>query len=501
MQIANLFHSAEKIINRIENSKINALFLCFYFAFLISLREVFEQMFFEKSYGFYQFLHHFFFCVLTLISGILLISIINKIDIIKTTLVVAAGYILIILPPLFDHFILLRSSPYEYILPREFVKNILTFFLSTPKAGLGILIELSAFLLLASFYVFLKTNSLPRTLLTGFFLYALMGLAATPRMYLPIPKMSELLIMQYRHVIYFCFYLTLCIILSLIFLYRINSALPKAIFKELYSFRTLHFVLMINMGIYFKGNLAHLNFPDYLYILIGNLLIIILWLSTLLLNNVYDLDIDKISNPSRPLVTGKASSSQYLNLSFTLSIAALIVSSFLGILPSILTLLFLISSLAYSMPPLRLRKKLFSTVFIGWGSCLAFFVGYFSHTWINDVSMGKDAVLIAILIFIAFSVGPLTKDFKDYQSDLQNGVRTFFTVYGIEKGTKIVSLFLGVSLLTPILLFHAAIDILFLISISVCIAVSFYFKKKLFISYLGYGSVLLYCLIRFTNVI
>lgn len=501
MQITNFFLSAEKIINRIENFKINAFALIVYLSFLISLRELLEQLFFEKSYSIYQYLHHFFFYFLVLMAGILVISLIGKINIIKTTLIVSSGFIFITLPPMIDHFISLRSSPYEYILPREFVKNIATFFLFTPKAGLGISFEIASILVLASFYVLVKSRSIFRALLTGLTLYLFVGLSVTPRLYLPIPNMTKLSIWQYRHVIYSSFYFALSIILGLFFLYRINKAFPKALLKELNSFRTLHFILMVNIGVYFNKTLSLMEYPDFLYILLTNILIVFLWLSTLLINNVYDLPIDKVSNPNRPLVKGEVSPSAYLSLSFVLSIIGLLVSIILGIIPFVLTLIILLSSLAYSMPPLRLRKKLLSNLFIGWGSSLAFFIGYFTKTKISEISINSDTLFLAFLIFITFSFGPLTKDLKDYHGDLQYGVKTFFTIYGIHKGKRIVSILFGFSLLVPLLLFHKIIDVIFLVLASVLISILFYFQEKLVISYLGYGIVFSYCALRALSLI
>lgn len=501
MYKSKLFLFFERIVERIENFKINALVLVLYIFFLFSIRDVLEQLFFEKSYSLHQLMHHFFFYFLVLIAGILVINLIGKTEIIKTTLIVSSGFFLIILPPLIDRFIFFRGNPYEYILPKEFMQNFLTFFLFTPKAGKAILVEITAVLALGSFYVLIKSRSIYRALLTGLSLYVLVGFSATPRLFLPIPSMKNLLIWQSRHIIYFSFYLGLCIILGILFLYRINKALPKAILKELSSFRTLHFILMVIAGVYFNRALSFLRFPDFLYILISIILIVIIWLSTVLVNNVYDLPIDRISNPNRPLVKGDISPSLYLNLGLVLSVVAVSVSLVLGIFPFISTLIFILSSLAYSMPPLRLRTRLFSTLFIGWGSSLAFLIGYFNHTRISNISISSDALFLALLIFIAFSVGPLTKDLKDYEGDLKHGVKTFFTVYGIEKGTKIVAVLLGISLLIPLLLFHTIMDIIFFGLLSSIISSVFYLRGKLIISYSGYGIVFSYCALRMIGII
>jgi 4-hydroxybenzoate polyprenyltransferase len=491
-----LFQVSGKIIQKIEALEIPPLVLALYFTSLISLREVFEQVFFERSHSRYQFMHHFFFACFVLLAGILIISFLSRTAIARTTLIVASGFSLFVLPPLVDRWIFLRRVPYDYILPKEFLKNILTFFLFTPKAGIGTIIEIYSMLLLASFYVWTKTRSWRRTVLTGISLYVLVSLAATPRLFFRLPRLTDARFWQSRHIVYIMIYFSLALIASVCFLCRINRALPKAVLRELLSPRTLHFVFMVGAGTYFNRFLHFFSFPDFLYILLSMILLVILWLGTVLINNVYDLEIDKISNPRRPLPGGQISPSFYLGLSPVLFLVSLLISSLLGFVPFLLTLVIILSSLGYSVPPLRLRNNLWGTLFIGWGSCLAFFIGYFNRVLIRDISIDKNIVILAGIIFAALSLGPLTKDLKDYQGDNGNGVKSFFTVYGLQKGKKIVSILLGLSLSLPLILFHRPADVIFLSLVSAIVALLFYRRGKLYISYAGYGSTLAYCLFR-----
>jgi chlorophyll synthase len=258
---------------------------------------------------------------------------------------------------------------------------------------------------------------------------------------------------------------------------------------------------MVLVGVYFNESLNFLGFPDLLYILISVVLMIMLWLSTVLVNNVYDLPIDRISNPRRPLPKGEVKPSEYLDFSFVLSTIAIIVSLVLGIIPFIIVVISVLSSAAYSAPPLRLRKRLFSTVFIGWGSLLTFFVGYFAYTSVFNISVQSETLLVALIIFVAFSIGPLTKDLKDYKGDLEHGVKTLFTVYGLQKGKLMVSILLGFSLLMPLFLFHGGIDIVFLGSMAVLTSLLFYRKEDVIFSFAGYGIVFFYCIVRIVGYI
>lgn len=486
---------AKRAIEKIENFKVSPFILTLYLASLITLRELSEQLFFEESFNIYQFAHHFFIFVL-LLSGILIISLVGKIAIIKVTKIVSLGFFIILLPPLIDRFIFLRDFPYEYVQPGNFLKNFATFYFLTPNAGYGIMIEIACILLMAFIYVWIRSHSFRRALLTSFLLYCLAAAAGSPRLFLPLPDAYDLIIFQSHHLIYFFLYFLLCMIIGMIFIYRIDKIFPYAIFKELLSFRTVHFILIVNTGIYFNPGLRYFYFPDIIYIFISSILLVFLWLSTVLINNVYDLEIDRISNPNRPLVKGEISPSLYIGFSSVFSILCLLLSLILGVIPFILSFLSILSSLAYSAPPLRLRRRIFSSVFIGWGSCSAFYIGYFSRSKLGELSLPNDMIVTGLLILVCLSIGPLTKDLKDFEGDRQAGVRTLFTVFGLEKGLKIVASLLCLSLLLPLFLFNAGIDIMIIGISAFLFSLLFYIKKNLVFAFLGYGAVFSYCAAR-----
>jgi 4-hydroxybenzoate polyprenyltransferase len=493
------FQSWKKTIDKIENLRIFPPFIALYFSFLISLRDLFEQQFFEKSFSIFQFDHHFFFYVLMLLVGILVISSIGKIAVAKTTLIVAAGFIVIIFPPLVDHFIFFRNNPYDYVLPRDFLRNFSTFFLFTPRAGTGIFLEIIAILGLAGLYVFIKSKSPIRAISTSLVLYLLVGLSVAPRLFLPLPDTTKPPFWESRHIVYLSYNLALCLLAAIVFIWKINPALPKAAFQEICSFRTLNFMAMVCAGIYIRKILHFFIFPDFLYVLMSLVLMGILWTVTVLINNVYDLPIDQVTNLNRPLVHRQVSASSYLSLSFILAIVAFYISLVMGILCTFITCLSLLSAAAYSIPPLRIRKRLLSNLFIGWGSFLAFFLGYFIWTNITDIVITRDAIRLSLVIFLALSLGSFTKDLKDYEGDRRYGVRTFVTLYGIAKGKKIIVFFQFLSLLTPIIYFSKLRDMIFFIVLSSAVSLVFYSREKLAVSYLGYLLAFAYCVLRATG--
>jgi len=488
--------SAEQFIAKLENLPLSPPLLAFYFAFLLSLRELFEQLFFETSFNIYRFNHHVFFFLPALLAGILGISWIGRIDIAKTARVVASGYVLIILPPLIDHFLFLRNQPYEYLLPREFAKNFLTLFLFTPKAGSGIFLEIVMIIVLASAYVFLRTRSVRRALWTAGFLYLLAGLLATPRLFLPLPSMTSPVVWQSRHVLYFCYDLVLSIIVGALFLWRVHPALPKSVFREIWSFRTLHFMVMAGAGLYSRKFFNVLAFPDVLGVFLTFTLMGLIWTATVLINNVYDLAIDRVANPGRPLVRQGIEPAFYLHLGLILAIVAAFVSLILGTIALAITIVSLASAIMYSVPPFRLRLRLFSNAFIAWGSVLGFYLGYFAAAPLMSPPVSGNTVRLSLVIFLALFFGSFSKDIKDYQGDLRCGIKTMVTVFGLPKGQRIISAFLFLALLMPLLIFHKTMDVIFMAATATGTSWLFYGKGKIGISFAGYILVFLYCLGR-----
>jgi 4-hydroxybenzoate polyprenyltransferase len=488
---------AEETIGRIETLNVHPLILSLYLAFVVFLREVLELLFFERSYSLDQFVHHFFFYIVVFLAGTLLLSLIGGFPILQTTRITAAGFFLIVLGPLIDRFVALRGEPYDYLLPHEFLKNFFTFFLFTPKAGAGIKVELWAILGLSSLFIFLRTRSVGRAFFAGLSLYILVALSVTPRLLIPIPRIVGPSIWGARHLTYASIYLVISLVLGLIYLGRVEKTLPKAIFQELATLRTLHFVVMVCAGAYVHLRLSLLRFPYSLALLFACVIMVLLWLSAVLLNNACDLEIDKITNRRRPLVKGQIRPSLYIHLSLVVGVIILGGSVIFKMTAFLLMFLALLSSVAYSLPPLRIRRKIWSPLVIGWGSSLSFLVGYFMGTPLVHLSLPKDVLLFAVVIFIAFSLGPLTKDLKDYEGDRQNGVKTLFTVFGKQKAKKIVAVLLWISLLVPLFIFHTSFDYLILGALATVTSVLFYFRERLVTSFAGYGTALAYCLFRF----
>jgi 4-hydroxybenzoate polyprenyltransferase len=451
-----------KPVSRIEALGIPSWVLLAWFLGVISVREGIEQVFFERHFALYLYYHHALFFLVTLAAGILVLALWTRTDIVRTARIVAAGYILIVLPPLLDRLVFHRAGAYEYAMPDDFPRNVLTFFWNAPGAGKGIFVEVVALLALVGAYAWLKTKSGWRAACAAFSLYGVFAVAGTPRLFLPMPRMTIQAVRESRHIIYFSAYLILVLVIGAMGLFLYRRRLLKAVSREMISFRSAHFALMAGAGAYFNAGIRAQPFPGLLYGATAVFASLLVWLVTVLWNNAHDLEIDRTSGRDRPLVRGWATPGEYIRLGRTLALFALFVSGVLGAKAFMIVALALLSAHVYSAPSLRLRLRLGSNAFIGWGSFLMFYLGYFAWTTIGEWPLGRVPVSVSLIILAALSVGTLTKDAKDYEGDRQVGARTVFTVFGPKKGGRIAAAGLFLSLLTPLALFRGLADVLVL---------------------------------------
>jgi 4-hydroxybenzoate polyprenyltransferase len=168
----------------------------------------------------------------------------------------------------------------------------------------------------------------------------------------------------------------------------------------------------------------------------------------------------------------------------------------------------------YSVPPIRFRNTAFSTTFIGIGSSIAYFIGYFTPRYVQvgtmppfefvkilPSSLSAEGIEIGILIAILLSIGPLVTDFKDYESEKRVGVRSIYTIYGKEKGVSIVSILLFLSFASMLILFHKPID--FAVYIPFGLLASFLFKRYNIVRgiFALYFPILVYSIMRWLQII
>lgn len=148
------------------------------------------------------------------------------------------------------------------------------------------------------------------------------------------------------------------------------------------------------------------------------------------INDYYDIDIDKIAHPNRPLAAGKITKESAVVIYIFLSCIAIVASLLInliafGIVFSAMVLLFF-----YSM---YLKKLvLFSNYVVAWLTGMVFIYG---GIVVGNVSA---AIIPALFAFFINFIREIVKDIQDIKGDLNAGLVTFPAKYGTDKASVII---------------------------------------------------------------
>lgn len=117
---------------------------------------------------------------------------------------------------------------------------------------------------------------------------------------------------------------------------------------------------------------------------------------------------------------------------------SLIISFYLNIISSILTVIIILLWVLYSHPVIGFKQKAV------WGTLIHFIaqILHFIMAWLIFQIFSWDAVLIAIYFSIAFSSGHLLHEIIDCEVDKNSGFRTSPVVFGIKKTSLLLILML-----------------------------------------------------------
>jgi 4-hydroxybenzoate polyprenyltransferase len=172
-----------------------------------------------------------------------------------------------------------------------------------------------------------------------------------------------------------------------------------------------------------------------------------------IVNDIYDVETDKISHPERVLVLGTLSKKEswylYLSLNFTSILIAASLNSMLLVIVFVTTILLFVYSV-------HLKKLPFiGNILIALITGLAFIYGGFAA---NNPSA---AIIPAVFAFLINLVREIVKDMQDIEGDSKAGVATFPIKYGFQK-SKILILIITFSLilftLYPFIIQHYKIE-------------------------------------------
>ncbi|OGI35460.1 MAG: hypothetical protein A2259_02430 [Candidatus Moranbacteria bacterium RIFOXYA2_FULL_43_15] len=163
------------------------------------------------------------------------------------------------------------------------------------------------------------------------------------------------------------------------------------------------------------------------------------WFASVVVNDIYDFEIDAISNPERPLQKGVFEPKEYTELGITCFLLSLLGGLTLGFPFAVLLLVYQILAWFYSAPPFRLKKfPLLATFTSALALLMIFFLGYILAADGQDIH--SLSWRITLLLLIAYTISLPIKDFKDIKGDKADGIWTIPVIFGEKKGRLIVAI-------------------------------------------------------------
>lgn len=151
------------------------------------------------------------------------------------------------------------------------------------------------------------------------------------------------------------------------------------------------------------------------------------------INDYFDIDIDKINKPQRVLPSGKLSSKEALIFYAILSVLALVISSFINI--NAFTIVFIASVFLFFYSYQFKKISLLGNIVVSTLTALTFIYGGIA---VDNI---KDAIIPAVFAFLINFIREIVKDMEDYEGDIQQRVTTYPVLYGFKK-SKIIVVFI-----------------------------------------------------------
>jgi 4-hydroxybenzoate polyprenyltransferase len=177
-----------------------------------------------------------------------------------------------------------------------------------------------------------------------------------------------------------------------------------------------------------------LNSSSFIVATINTLIILS---SSMIINDLFDIDIDKINNPKRPLVTGEISTKEAkIILCILFGFTEYLTFRYLSLPLRIIIQLAIINIIVYTpfVKKLTFIKNISCASLVSFTS---FFTGLASY---NSNLMNSNIAILTItssLVFFGSLNNELLLDMSDYEGDKKNDINTIPVVYGNEFSWKL----------------------------------------------------------------
>ena len=460
--------------------------------FIILIRDSIESLVSVRSFSsvnMFHFLHVPIFFLTALLSIIILLRLFTKEDILKVSKICLVFFAIIIFPAVTDLIVSFLSKAdisYGYIdgNVKDSVINFFNPFYKIPDVPYSLRAEILIICAFVFLYIFIKTRRLLRSLLGGFLVFCLCALyGALPGLLIGgFVKVTSFLFRAF-HPYFFGKVISgvvdegVVVIIELVFAFfsaglwfwLYDSGKFKAVLMDFRPSRYLVCFILAGTGIslYLCGAGA---IDVFIAVRILGLFLALFFAVrfSALINDIFDVEGDKLTNRSRPLVSGLILESEYFKVGLVYLAFSLLFASWVSESCFVITLIFIGVYFLYSAPPFRLKRFfIFSSLVTGIQALLILLMGQLSLAQPGTTILLFPPLLS--LVFLVFFLSSNIKDLKDVQADMSGGIYSLPVVFGEKKARRIIAFLVFLSyILAPVFLsgfiysnFIAVISILF----------------------------------------
>ncbi len=164
----------------------------------------------------------------------------------------------------------------------------------------------------------------------------------------------------------------------------------------------------------------------------------------MIINDYYDIEIDKVNAPDRPLVSGKIEIKTAIILSILLLMAGLLIAALINQLALVVAVLFALISFFYSW---RLKRfGLIGNFLVASSMAIPFIYGS-----IISMRFGPLPFILAGIAFFAGTSREIIKGISDVEGDKKKGVRTLTITMGAKKASIYAFIFMLIAIILSFL--------------------------------------------------
>ncbi|GEM_PF-790868 len=234
--------------------------------------------------------------------------------------------------------------------------------------------------------------------------------------------------------------------LGALWLRRWDCRLLAALMAAARPLRIIHYSGMVLLGFWVGWLAVGQSYPqafgnpfDYLFAAAAVLAIAAVFQSAVMVNDLFDRDIDSLTGKPNPLSQDTLEAPQLVKSAAGYAAVSLAFASVLGQTAVLIVLFTHVLSLVYSAPPLRLRRFYpVSILLIALASLAACWLGFSAFGGAKTIALFPDR--LTWFIMVCFGLSFATKDLNDVEGDRRAGIMTLPTVLGVKRGKAVTAL-------------------------------------------------------------